>query len=113
MKGKLITNGVLSLVWLVGIIMIIVALTKVKTEVVQTNFGTLAVKTFQVSDAWYWLGGIVIITISGLTSFIMGIVTLASKNKSGLAIASGVIAILSGLFGINSIVSFIAASKEI
>ena len=113
MKGKLITNGILSIVWFIGFIMMMVAVANVKNEVVQTPYGIAIVKTASLSDAWYWLAGLSIFIISGIASFVMGIVTLASKNKSGLAVASGVIAILSGLFGVNSIVSFIGASKEI
>lgn len=114
MKGKLITNGILSIIWLAGIIMMIVALSNIATETVDTTYGTIAVvKTVSVGDAWYWLGGITIVAISGIASLIMGIITLASKNKTGLSIASGVLAILGGAFGVNAIVSFIAASKEV
>ena len=80
MKGKLITNGVLSL------LLVIMSL----NDFLGFVFWSLEI-----------------------ASLVMGIVTLVTmgENKSGLVIASGVLGIFFGVFGVNAIVSFFAASK--
>lgn len=95
MRARFITNGVLALVELLGIIMIIAG---VYSE-------SLTAAIF----------GYLLAAMLAIANFVMGVITLAmvqSANQRGLGIASGVLAIFGGVLGVNAIVSFIGAAKE-
>lgn len=122
MKARFITNGVLALIILIGYILIFVAVANlsgdgtVKTTTTDVwGHSQTTYTSGSITDAASALAGIAMVAIASLVSFIMGIITLAmigQANQRGLGIASGIIAILGGLFGVNAIVSFIGAAKE-
>ena len=115
MKGRLIANGILSLVWTVIFIIIIsLFISAVKDVEVDANghakhvSGATASKFAGAGLLW------AILVIVGIAQLVMGIVTLStekSEHAKGLTIASGILAILAGAFGAGCIVSFIAAKK--
>lgn len=112
MRGRLLTNGILSIAAVVFWVIAIVSLVKAAQH---TTYDSIDNRYYVTKEA---SGGLVSFGISYLFIFglwianlVMGIVTLAMpKNDSvrGLTIASGVLAILGGVFGVNAIVSFIA-----
>ena len=117
MKARLITNGILSIVSSVLIIIFIVITVRTIGNLVNNiNQGSSqqqAINNIQKSLG-VSLGFLAFMWITGITSLVMGIVTLAmekSENARGLTIASGIIAILGGLFFVGAIVSFIGAYK--
>lgn len=95
MRARFITNGVLALVGLFGVIIAIVR-----------DYG---------DNSALLMAGFVFAGIAAFANFVMGVLTLSliggAKNK-GLGIASGVLAIFGGVLGVNAIVSFIGAHKE-
>lgn len=95
MRARFITNGVLALVELFGLIMAIAG---------------------DYSQNWTLsLWGFVFAGIAALANFVMGVITLSlisSAKNRGLGIASGVLALFGGVLGVNAIVSFIGANKE-
>ena len=110
MKGKLITNGVLSLLSMIGLILMVSFSIKSSTKAINTGeYSEADIRRLSVMFSLccfeFWS--------LKIASLVMGIVTLSTmgKNKSGLVIASGVLGILGGVFGSNAVVSFIAASK--
>ena len=128
MRGKFITNAILSLIVLIGWIVLIVAI-KDAIDGVDDN-GVSGHYEYNSYGTRYWVDGdlndetwddikvgalsYVAIIIGGIASFVMGIVTLATYKPDhvrGLAITSGVLGIFGGLFGINIIISIIGAVK--
>ena len=109
MKGKLITNGVLSLLSMIGLILMVLFFMKTANAINNGEDSEVVAERF----LKMLLLGSALLGIFGIASLVMGIVTLATmgENKSGLVIASGILCILGGALGINAIVSFIAASK--
>lgn len=120
MKARFITNGVLSLLTFIGWILLIVAAVKLSSNEGYYETDAWGNRNWvnddtTITSAGFGLVGILFIAIGSLASLVMGIVTLAmigGANQRGLGIASGVLGILGGLFGINAIVSFIGAAKE-
>lgn len=124
MKGRFITNGILSAIGMIGFIMFIAGVVSASKDATTTSinydyWGNADFSSDLSSHAWtdlsYAVAGIIIYGLTAFASFVMGIVTLAMigrANQRGLGIASGVIAILGGLFGVNAIISFIGAAKE-
>ena len=109
MKGKLITNGVLSLLSMIGLILMVSFSIKSTKAINTGEYSEADIRRLSVMFSLccfeFWS--------LKIASLVMGIVTLSTmgKNKSGLVIASGVLGILGGVFGSNAVVSFIAASK--
>ena len=104
MKGKLITNGILSLLTLLGTILSIIwIIQETKSTTMSDGYGHLIILVV----------GLPMSIMSRIASLVMGIITLATKSnagdKRGITTASGVLGILGGLYGVNAIVSFIAA----
>lgn len=115
MRGRLITNGVLSIFASITLIIYISMIMKTTIDVIfnenvdnihehindiQMNYAVI------ISGAFY--------SIFHLASLIMGIITLSlekHKNAKGLTMASGILAILGGCFFAGTIVSFIGVAK--
>lgn len=123
MRARFITNGILSLLGLIGLIMLIIA----TVQLSEPRGYWIINKDLQRNDVKVWVNGeteiysdllkvgTVTLIIGSFPSFVMGIITLSMigrANQRELGIASGVIALLGGLFGVNAIVSFIGAAKE-
>ena len=122
MRGRLITNGILSLGFLIGVIIYLVLKSKYSDPVWQMNHldwvnqhidasSTLASGKTMLRMPFMSYAAVLLFLIS---SFVMGIVTLSmAKHESarGITIASGVLAILGGVMGAGAIVSFIGAYK--
>ena len=119
MRGRLITNGILSLGVLIGAIIYWVLKSRYSSPVWQAGnidwvrenmwSNNAAMPMFRMPFMSY--SAIIFFFIA---SFVMGIVTLSMakhENARGLTIASGVLAILGGVIGAGAIVSFIAAYK--
>lgn len=101
MRIKLIINGILSFVVLLGFILFMVGeLSEWPRPIVLSNL---------------YFSGLVMFSSGCCLSFIMGVITLNSIDSAferEWCIASEILGILGGLLGINIIVSFIGAFKE-
>ena len=119
MKGRLITNGVLSLLASVFALIAFALLVSMSGEKHYDNLNQW--NTAHEKDVKGKIGVSVLLLLAAgalmFASFIMGIVTLStekSEHARGLTIASGILGILSGFFGAGiagCIVSFIGVYK--
>ena len=111
MKGRLLTNGILSIIGLILFIILIIIVIDVKK--IQYNDGYQGVLKAVNTGVSYTVILVSMIFVN-IAAFIMGIITLSMKKSpdaSGLTITSGILGIFSGLLGIGAIVSFIGFAK--
>ena len=105
MKAKLITLSILSLLVLIGLILF---WTNDRYEIYTNYWGDLDERTnstFTVS--------VVLIAFPGIVSFIMGIIVLSTnRTRSGLATATGILALLGGCFGVNIVLGLMGAFSD-
>lgn len=108
MKNKLWSLAILSGVHFIAFIILIVGIYKGST-VTRFVYGYFYdVETH--SSGWLWVGGSVF-SGTALASFVMGIVTLSTRqgDNRGIVTAAGVLGILRGVFFDNAIVAGISA----
>ena len=117
MRGRLLTNGILSVAGLILFIFYIVMLVEIANG--KDVYSTVGNNNHYWSNSgtkyeiWALLSLIALI-FTNIATFIMGIVTLATQkhdNAKGLTIASGILGIFSGLLGVGAIISFIGYGK--
>ena len=125
MRARLITNGALSVItsilWIISIVSLYKSVTSTVSFINSDDNGSALLTSFSEPSSgaiFSFAISYFLIFITWFVNVIMGIITLSMEKHEkviGLTIASGIIAILGGLFIVNAIVSFIAVfqiSKE-
>ena len=119
MRGRLLTNGILSLVGLILFIVIVV----LKVEIIELN-NSNPMHTWNQQDYAnavnsdnlfpVYAAMLSILILVNIATFVMGIITLSMRKHDGargLTIASGILGIFSGMLGVGAIISFIGFEK--
>lgn len=110
MFAKMVSLAVLSGFIMLGFIL--VWTNRAHTYYHLDQFGFRVTDHTDANAAWYV--GIVFISVSGLASFVMGIVSLSTNKATeyrGLVTAAGILGIIAGGFGVNIIIALLAAFK--
>ena len=119
MRGRLLTNGILSSIGIT--LFIIVVSLSVEMHNLNSSINGVPIKQWDyvntVNVDNLYIAYVVMLTLMifvNIATFVMGIITLSmnkNNNARGLTIASGVLGILSGMLGAGVIVSFIGFAK--